>query len=111
MFGLSFGEVLIILVVALIVLGPQRLPGMAKSLGKGLREFRKATGELRSTMEDEFYKMEDKPRVVATSTTAAPSPTVRPPEGAVAVAPAPAEPAPAAAAEVVVPAPVKTSNG
>ncbi|HSB19083.1 MAG TPA: twin-arginine translocase TatA/TatE family subunit, partial [Anaeromyxobacteraceae bacterium] len=47
MFGLGFGEILIILVLALVLLGPSKLPDAAKQLGKGLREFKKATDDLR----------------------------------------------------------------
>ncbi len=43
MFGLGIGEVVVILVVALIFIGPKKLPELAKGLGKGLREFQKAT--------------------------------------------------------------------
>jgi sec-independent protein translocase protein TatA len=43
MFGLGFGEVLIILLIALIFIGPKKLPELAKGLGKGLREFQNAT--------------------------------------------------------------------
>src|SRR4029077_7895363 len=46
MFVFVMPEVLVILVVALIVLGPKRLPDVAKALGKGLAEFRKATAGL-----------------------------------------------------------------
>jgi TatA/E family protein of Tat protein translocase len=56
MFGLGFWEIAIILAIALIVLGPSKLPELAKGLGKGLREFRKATEEFKSTIEDEMYK-------------------------------------------------------
>lgn len=55
MFGLGFGEIVIILVLALILLGPQRLPDAAKQLGKGLREFKKATDDLKSQFEGELY--------------------------------------------------------
>jgi len=46
MFGIGIPELLLILVVALIVLGPKRLPDVARTLGKGLAEFRKATADL-----------------------------------------------------------------
>ena len=47
MFGLGFGEVVIILVVALIFLGPERLPEVAKTLGKTMGELRRTMDELR----------------------------------------------------------------
>lgn len=47
MFGIGTGELLLILVLALIVLGPRRLPGIAKSLGRGYAEFKRASQELR----------------------------------------------------------------
>ena len=46
-------ELIIIFVVALIVFGPRKLPELGKSLGKGLAEFRKASNDLRSTIEEE----------------------------------------------------------
>lgn len=54
MFGIGMPELLLILGLALIVLGPKKLPELAKTLGKGLAEFRRATEELK----DEFRKME-----------------------------------------------------
>ena len=42
MFNISPLEVIVLLVIALVVLGPQRLPEMARSLGRGMREFRAA---------------------------------------------------------------------
>jgi len=42
MFGLGFGEVILILVIALVFIGPKKLPELAKGLGKGLREFQNA---------------------------------------------------------------------
>jgi Tat protein translocase TatB subunit len=50
MFGLGFGELVLILLVALIVLGPKKLPDLARTLGKGLRELRHASEDLRSTI-------------------------------------------------------------
>ena len=50
---LGFSEMLIIFIVALLVFGPKKLPELGKSLGKGIREFRKATSELKSTWEDQ----------------------------------------------------------
>jgi Tat protein translocase TatB subunit len=54
MFGIGMPELLLILAVALIVLGPKKLPDLARALGKGMAEFRRATDELK----DEFRQME-----------------------------------------------------
>lgn len=51
MFGLGVGEILIILAFALIFIGPKKLPGLAKSLGKSLREFQRAKDEILHTMD------------------------------------------------------------
>jgi TatA/E family protein of Tat protein translocase len=49
---LGFSEMLMIFVIALLVFGPKKLPELGKSLGKGIREFKKATEELKSNWED-----------------------------------------------------------
>jgi len=55
MFGTLGGpEVILILVVALIVFGPRRLPEIGKSMGKMLAEFRKASNDFKRTIEDEL---------------------------------------------------------
>lgn len=51
-------ELIIILVIALIIFGPRKLPELGKSLGRSLSEFKRASNELRSTLEDEI-RVED----------------------------------------------------
>ncbi|OPL10318.1 MAG: hypothetical protein AVO34_11045 [Firmicutes bacterium ML8_F2] len=51
MFGkIGIWEILLILIVALIIFGPAKLPELGKSIGNGLREFKKATRELKDTI-------------------------------------------------------------
>lgn len=89
MFGIGMPELLLILGLALVVLGPKKLPELAKALGKGMAEFRRATDELK----DEFRQME---REVEESTAEAsakedPAPDENPAEPA---APSDTDPAP-----------------
>ncbi len=53
MFGLGMGEILVIAVVALLFLGPEKLPGAAKSLSKGIRDLRRTTKDLQRSIEDD----------------------------------------------------------
>lgn len=53
MFGMGMGELLLILVVALLVVGPDKLPQAAKAIGKGIRDFRRHTIDLQSTLEQD----------------------------------------------------------
>lgn len=50
MFGIGMPELLLIMAVALLVLGPKRLPEIARSLGRGMAEFRRASTDLRNTL-------------------------------------------------------------
>jgi TatA/E family protein of Tat protein translocase len=88
MFGLGFAEILVILVVALLVFGPDRLPELARSLGRGLSEFRRASTDLRrSMMENEEPRPAPKPAAL-------PPPAAAPAGEAPTAAPAPDPAAP-----------------
>jgi sec-independent protein translocase protein TatA len=64
---LGFPELVIIFVVALIVFGPRKLPELGRSLGKGLSEFKRASNELRSTLDDEIRTEERKAPVASSA--------------------------------------------
>ncbi len=102
MFGLSFGELAIIAILALLLLGPDRLPDAAKTLAKGLKELRRASEDLKDQIGGELNAVEDAKRAVtgalANALTGAEEPEKRGPP------PAPAAgrpPPPVAAAENV----------
>jgi sec-independent protein translocase protein TatB len=78
MFGLSFGEIVIIAVLALLLLGPERLPEAAKTLGKGLRDLRRATDDIKDQVEREIYSDERKGGRPALVPPAAPAPVPGP---------------------------------
>ena len=85
MFGIGIPELLVIMVVALVVLGPKRLPEVAKALGKALAEFRRATSDIsqelsntRATLEEEVRMAERQARTPRPSTPT-PTPDAPPP--------------------------------
>jgi Tat protein translocase TatB subunit len=112
-FGLSPGELFLILVVAMIVLGPEKLPETAGSIGKWIREFRRATQELTQQFADEnpFAELQralqlDEPIVINGPTTT-PTTEVSVAEASAPLAPGAAVQAPATAV-VTVPVPVRS---
>jgi sec-independent protein translocase protein TatB len=139
MFNLGAGEIAVIMIVALLLLGPEKLPELARGIGKFVREFRRQTDDVRGMVEREFYKMDQEvfaeeqakrieapaPTEPATPATTTPEgeltppeyPSVfPPPEGVVATKPAPAaplgmeSPEPVAETASTEPAPASTSE-
>jgi len=64
-FGIGPSELIIILVIALLVLGPKRLPELAAGLGKGLAEFRRATADINAELDEARRSLENQARDAA----------------------------------------------
>ena len=60
--SLGFAEILFILVLALLIFGPKRLPEVGRTLGRALGEFRRATSDLRRSIETEMAVEDEPPR-------------------------------------------------
>ena len=79
MFGsIGMPELIIILVIALIIFGPRKLPELGRSLGRSINEFKKASNELRSTLEEEIRVEEQHDRTSATASATPPAATPPP---------------------------------
>jgi TatA/E family protein of Tat protein translocase len=79
MFGsIGMPELIIILVIALIIFGPRKLPELGRSLGKSIGEFKRASNELRSTLEEEIRVEEQRERTSTAAAATPPSPTPPP---------------------------------
>ena len=80
MFGsIGMPELIIILVIALIIFGPRKLPELGRSLGRSINEFKKASNELRSTLEEEIRIEETRDRDRTTAAPSATPPAATPP--------------------------------
>jgi sec-independent protein translocase protein TatB len=82
MLNIGTGEIILIAVAALLILGPTRLPEFARTIGKYLREFRRQTDDVRHVVEREFYQMDAN---LTPSLTTTPDPVLRPAPDALAV--------------------------
>ena len=79
MFGsIGMPELIIILVIALIIFGPRKLPELGRSLGRSINEFKKASNELRSTLEEEIQVEEQRDRTKAAASATPPAATPPP---------------------------------
>jgi TatA/E family protein of Tat protein translocase len=75
MFGsIGMQELIIIFVIALIIFGPRRLPDLGKSLGRSIAEFKRASNELRNTLEEEI-RVDDQRQTRTAATTPGPATT------------------------------------
>jgi sec-independent protein translocase protein TatA len=82
MFGIGFQEMLIILVVVLIFFGPKRLPDLAKSLGKGIAEFKKASEEVKRGIDEAVRDVESEEETTQDSAPSGDEPRSDPPPSA-----------------------------
>lgn len=79
MFGIGTGELLLLLVIALIVLGPERMPQLARDLGKAMNDLRKTSDELQREFLNADRKL-DAEKLLDKATAASTAPALPPPD-------------------------------
>jgi sec-independent protein translocase protein TatB len=98
MFNIGAAELAVIFVVALLLLGPEKLPELARGIGKFMREFRRQTDEVRGMVEREFYQMDvdvkESPAVPKTVPSIKPPAVMETPALPESASPSASEPAP-----------------
>jgi TatA/E family protein of Tat protein translocase len=87
-FNLGPAELIFILILALLIFGPKRLPELGRTIGKGMAEFRKASNDLKRSIESEMHEVEEAQRPAVSRL------PQRPPAGTAAVGAEPLEEAP-----------------
>ena len=116
MFGsIGMPELIIIFVIALIIFGPRKLPELGRSLGKSIGEFKRASNDLRSTLEEEIKVEDSRPPQTAETESAASAPVSEPASTAETTPPASAtsaeEPTTSPTAETTPPSESRSNSG
>lgn len=78
MFGIGTGELVVILIVALIIIGPQKLPEIAKTIGKAVGEVKRATRDIQDELRLDDLLKDDEDRTPVTASRPGPPPTQPP---------------------------------